>query len=226
MLIENILNYTFKNKKLLEHALTHPSYHSGKPGTLEVNHFERLEFLGDRVLGLVVADMLCSSFPIEAEGDLARRQANLVCKETLAEIAQTLGVDTQLKYSRASDNNQTQWVTLLSDATEALIGAVYTDGGYSAAKRIINKNWKPLLNTKGLSKKDPKTALQEWVQSRLKILPIYTMVQKTGPAHAPQIETECQVQDHKVTAKASSKKLAEIACAKQMLTLLQTKQKT
>lgn len=224
MLIEKTLNYTFKHKNLLEHALTHPSYYSGKAPKHEMNQFERLEFLGDRVLGLIVADMLYTAFPQEAEGELARRHANLVCKETLAEVAEKFGVDTQLKYSRANDNNPTQWLTLLSDAMEALIGAVYIDGGYEHAATVINTHWDHLLHAKGASQKDPKTALQEWVQSRLKVLPIYTLIEKTGPAHAPQIQTECQVQNHKVTATASSKKLAEIACAKKMLTLLQTQQ--
>lgn len=224
MLIEKTLNYTFKHNNLLEHALTHPSYYSGKAPKHEMNQFERLEFLGDRVLGLIVADMLYTAFPQEAEGELARRHANLVCKETLAEVAEKFGVDTQLKYSRANDNNPTQWLTLLSDAMEALIGAVYIDGGYKQAATVINTHWDHLLHAKGASQKDPKTALQEWVQSRLKVLPIYTLIEKTGPAHAPQIQTECQVQNHKVTATASSKKLAEIACAKKMLTLLQTQQ--
>lgn len=223
MPLEKTLNFNFQDKSLLEWALIHPSYYSGKPSTLDINHFERLEFLGDRVLGLIIANLLFKTFPTATEGELARRHANLVCKEALTEVAQNLGIDHHLKYSRSNDNNPTQWITLLSDTMEAVIGAVYIDGGYEPANTFVSRHWSALLTTKGLGEKDPKTTLQEWVQSRLKVLPTYTLVYKKGPAHAPEIKVECHVQTHTVSAVASSKKLAEIACAKEMLTRLQVK---
>lgn len=213
------LGYIFKNNELLQQALTHPSFYSNKKA-LSTNHFERLEFIGDRVLGLVVGDMLYKEFPEVAEGDLARRLAWLVCRDTLARVATQMGIPEKLKYARATDNNPTQWVTFLSDACEALIGAVYFDGGFEWIVRLIQKFWSPLLHQKAMSIKDPKTELQEYVQANYKELPQYRIVQQIGPAHNPEITVECKVKDMIVTARASSRKVAESEGAQAMLQIL------
>jgi len=213
------LGYIFRNNELLQQALTHPSFYSNKKA-LMTNHFERLEFVGDRVLGLVVGDMLYKEFPTVAEGDLARKLAWLVCRDTLAKVAHQIGISEELKYSRASDNNPTQWVTFLSDACEALIGAVYFDGGFECVVSVIEKFWTPLLHQKAMSMKDPKTELQEYVQANYKELPQYKIVQQVGPAHNPEITVECKVKDMMATATASSRKIAEGESAQAMLQIL------
>jgi ribonuclease-3 len=182
-----------------------------------INHFERLEFIGDRVLGLVVGEILYKEFPKAPEGELARRLAWLVCRDTVAEIAKLMTISENLKYARATENNATQWITFLSDACEALIGAVYFDGGIINATKLIQKFWVPLLHQKEMSMKDPKTELQEYVQSQFKILPKYKITQQIGPAHQPEITVECKVKKFTVVATASNRKAAENNCAQTML---------
>lgn len=211
------LGYAFKDVILLEHAITHPSVYSASTKRQSVNHFERLEFLGDRVLGLIVGRMLYEAFPSVAEGELSRRLAWLVCRDTLASVAETIGIHKTLKYARATDENNAQWVTFLSDACEAVIGAVYLDGGIDAATKLIHQVWAPLLHQEGMAKKDPKTELQEYVQGRFKLLPTYVILSQVGPSHEPQITVECTVNNYNVTATANSRKRAENACAVLML---------
>lgn len=220
ILICQSLGYNFKNKELLDYALTHPSFYSNKNYRLKANHFERLEFIGDRVLGLIAGDILYYEFPTANEGELARRLAWLVCRDTLAEIAKQMGIHRALKYARATEKNNTQWITFLSDACEAIIGAIYFDGGMVAATQVVTKFFLPLMREYDISLKDPKTQLQEYAQARFKSLPTYTMIQKIGPSHEPEITVECKVKDMSVQAKAGSKKLAENVCAQHMLEIL------
>lgn len=217
--IQKKLGYIFKDNELLHQALTHPSFYSNKK-TIPINHFERLEFIGDRVLALIVGEMLYKEFPEAVEGDLARRLAWLVCRERLAAVANQMSISENLKYARATDNNSTQWATFLSDACEALIGAVYFDGGFNQAAKVIQKFWKPLLAQKAMLTKDPKTELQEYVQANYKELPHYKIIQHVGPAHNPEITVECKVKDMVVTATASSRKMAESESAQAMLQIL------
>jgi ribonuclease-3 len=214
------LGYIFQNSELLRQALTHPSYYSNKQEKPSINYFERLEFVGDRVLGLIIGDMLYHAFPDFSEGKLARRFAALVCRETLAEVARAMGIPQSLQYGRATEENHTQWATFLSDACEAVIGAVYFDGGILAATTVVNKFWANLLHQNSIFTMDPKTALQEYTQAQLKILPQYHVIKKTGPSHKPQIAVECRVKDLVVTAYGASKKMAENDCAKNMLQIL------
>lgn len=222
MSVEKTLGYSFNNTELLEQALTHPSFYTTKKQRLKINHFERLEFMGDRVLALVVGEMLYANFPEANEGELARRLAWLVCRETLAEVAKEIGIPSGLLYARATEENNTQWMTFLSDACESLIGAVYFDRGLGAAKQVITKFWGPLLHQQNISLKDPKTQLQEYSQAKFRILPKYRITQQTGPSHEPEITVECWVNDIIVTAIGTSKKIAENACAQKMLQKLKS----
>ncbi|MDP3936072.1 MAG: ribonuclease III domain-containing protein, partial [Alphaproteobacteria bacterium] len=164
------LGYQFNKPYLLDFALTHPSFYSNQKDKMPINHFERLEFVGDRVLGLIVGDMLYQEFRTAKEGELARRLAWLVCRETVAKVAKKMTIPTVFKYSRASEENNTQWMTFLSDACEALIGAIYYDGGLPAANKVIRKFWEPMLHQQG-AVKDYKTQLQEYAQAKFKVLP-------------------------------------------------------
>jgi ribonuclease-3 len=215
------LGYQFKKPYLLDLALTHPSYYSNQKEKMPINHFERLEFVGDRVLGLVVGDMLYQEFRTAKEGELARRLAWLVCRETLAKVARRMTIPTVFKYLRATDENNTQWMTFLADACEALIGAIYYDGGLAAANKVIRKFWEPMLHQQG-AVKDYKTQLQEYAQAKFKVLPKYEITTQSGPAHNPEITVECSVQDYLTTAKGSNKKMAENDCAQKLLAMLKT----
>ena len=166
--------------------------------------------------------MLYQQFNQAKEGELARRLAWLVCRETLSKVATHMSIPSVLKYSRATEANTTQWMTFLSDACEALIGAIYYDGGLEEANKLIRKFWKPMLNEQGAAAKDYKTQLQEFAQSTFKTLPTYKIIQQTGPSHNPEITVECTVKKTQVSAKGSSKKMAENDCAQRMLAKLKT----
>lgn len=215
------LGYQFNKPYLLDFALTHPSFYSNQKDKMPINHFERLEFVGDRVLGLIVGDMLYQEFRTAKEGELARRLAWLVCRETVAKVAKLMTIPTVFKYSRATEENNTQWMTFLSDACEALIGAIYYDGGLPAANKVIRKFWEPMLHQQG-AVKDSKTQLQEYAQAQFKILPKYKLITQSGPSHNPEITVECNVNEYKTTAKGSNKKMAENDCAYKLLTMLKT----
>ena len=210
------LGYHFRNPELLKLALTHPSL--GKSTSNQ-----RLEFLGDAVLGLVIAEMLYTMFPTEQEGELARRHAALVRGETLTELASNMGLGAALQLSvseagaggRLSSSN-------LEDALEALIGAVYLDGGIEGAKAFILPHWEARARAVITPPKDPKTALQEWAQARGLAVPTYNVLKQTGPAHAPDFTIEVTVTGYlPAQASAASKRLAEQIAAGKLLTVLE-----
>lgn len=221
--LENSLKYTFKDKDLLTQAITHPSVFSAQKNRIVVNHFERLEFIGDRILSIIIGTWLYQEFPQASEGELSRRLAHLVRKETLAKIAEAMTINTHLKYSRANDNNVAQWQTFLSDACEALIGAMYLDSGLPSCEKLVHTFWSKLIHAKHTDLKDPKTRLQEYAQTELKTVPKYTIIKQEGPSHAPQITVQCSLSNKTVTATASNKKIATISCAEQLITLLKIK---
>ncbi len=210
--LEETLHYAFRSKELLRQALAHSSR------AKEVNN-QRLEFLGDAILGAVIADMLYTHFPQEREGSLARRHAALVCGETLVDVARDLKLGEYMLLSAgeaAAGGRDTP--SNLEDALEALIGAIYLDGGFEAAQRFILPRWEILARSAGAAPKDPKTALQEWAQARSKPVPAYTLVGSVGPAHAPLFTVEVSVEGvQPVQAQAKSKRAAEMAAAAEML---------
>lgn len=182
-----ILGHDFADASLLGEALTHSS-----SAAVSADNYERLEFLGDRVIGLVIAELLFSRFPEEREGALARRHATLVSRRMLHEVAQDLDLG---RYLRVSDPERTVGThakaTVLGDACEAVIGALYLDGGLEAARGFVLAHWERFVADSGAQ--DAKTRLQEWVQGRALALPQYRVVSMEGPAHQPLFTIEVSV---------------------------------
>jgi ribonuclease-3 len=217
MSIETVIGYNFKNKRLLKEALTHPSC-SETYKNFPFN-YQRLEFLGDSVLGLVIAELLIQLYPNENEGSLAKRQAALVRTESLAIVARTLGLgDDMLVAASEQNSGGRDSNSNLEDVCEALIGALYLDAGFELVRDFIRTYWQPLARSLGEPPKDAKTSLQEWAQGKGMKLPLYTVTETTGPAHAPEFTIEVSVETgQSALAKASSKRQAEQLAAKALL---------
>ena len=192
------LGYAFRDPAILQRALTHTS-----AGAIHNN--ERLEFLGDRVLGLAVAEMLLDTFPGEDEGDIGRRFADLVRAQSLTQIGRAVGIDTALALSGAAANDG-----MVADATEAVIAALYLDGGFPAAAAFIERHWRPLIKRSEAPPRDAKTALQEWSQAHGLGLPRYRDIRRAGPDHEPVFTVEVKVAGHDAaSAQGNSKRAAE-----------------
>ena len=202
----------FLTPHLYDIAMTHRGVHA------ECNN-QRMEFLGDRVLGLVVADMLCAAFPDAREGDLAKRHAALVCGETLADVAARIGLGEEMILADSElGSGGRENVSNLEDACEALIGALYMDRGLEAAREFIVVHWTPLMEQASTPPKDAKTALQEWAQGQGLPLPLYSEVERVGPDHAPEFTIQVQVEGYALAiGKALSKRAAEQVAAKALL---------
>jgi ribonuclease-3 len=215
---EAMLGHHFARRALLDEALTHRSALRTDAG-LRSN--ERLEFVGDRVLGLVVAEWLAERFPTEEEGALGRRLAALVAQPTLAEIASDLGLPSVISVApgeaRAGVKRQ---ATVLADAIEALIGAIYFDGGLEAVRPFIRRLWAGAMEAQLAPPKDPKTALQEWAQARGLELPQYDVASRSGPAHAPSFLISVTVGGQTGTGEAGAKRAAEQLAAADLLARL------
>jgi ribonuclease-3 len=207
------IGYVFSDPALLETALTHSSTQNDK------NNNERLEFLGDRVLGLAVADLLFTAYPQEPEGSLAKRHTGLVQQEALVNAAQAIGLAEHLKLSAGEMKSGGQKKEkILADGMEALIGAIYLDGGLEAAEGFIAKFWGGMLQGQALPPEDAKSLLQEWAQGRGLPLPEYKLLGKSGTDHAPSFEIEVSVEGiGKTSATAASKRSAEKEAAAKML---------
>ena len=212
------LGHRFQQPELLERALTHPS-----AADTPTASYERLEFLGDRVLGLIVADLLVARFPQEAEGALAKRLAALVRRETLAEVATSLTLSDHLNLARAErEAGEAANPALLADSCEAIIAALYLDGGLEAACGFVVPYWTPLLEADLMPPQDPKTALQEWAQGRGLPLPAYREVRRDGPPHEPLFTVEVSVAGQEpAQGEGRSKRLAERAAADRLLAQLE-----
>ncbi len=205
------INYQFKNQALCDLALT-------QSGADAAHNNERLEFVGDRVLGLTVAGMLYDMFPDEAEGDLARRHAVLVSTDTLAQIARELGLDTQLRHGHMTGGRINH---ILADAMEAMLGAIYLDGGFVAAQEIIIDLWRQRAAADINPPKDSKTALQEFVQKRAQgELPVYKYVSQTGASHNPEFVVHVSALGQTAAGRGASKKAASMAAADELLKIL------
>lgn len=215
--LQDKLGYRFKDVALLKAALTHPSLHQGKK---IVSDYERLEFLGDRVLALVIAEWLYELFPKESEGSLAKRHAALVNRDALALVAEALELGKELHLVN-QDDLQRGRVNILSDAVEALIGAMYRDdaqAGLDKSRSFIRVYWNGLLEMAVAVPQDAKSALQEWAQGRGLPLPQYDLVESSGPAHAPHYIMRVSVRGmDSLQADGSSKREAEKKAAALML---------
>ena len=219
--LEDALGHRFDDPDLLDTALTHSSVVSG--GTPAPASNERLEFLGDRVLGLLVAEMLYREFPDEDEGALARRHAALVMRDSLARVAVEIGLAGHLRLSRGEDDTGGRANPgLLADACEAVIAALFLDGGLDAARAFVGRRWRALIDEDPTPPKDPKTALQEWAQARGLALPRYRETARTGPDHAPEFSVEVAVEGvEAVVATGPSKRAAERTAAEDLLARLE-----
>jgi len=217
--LEIEIGYKFDDKALLERALTHISAISGGPQN-RVDSYQRLEFLGDHVLGLVVSDMLFRTFPKANEGELSRRLADLVRREACADVARAMNLGPSLKLGNSESNaGGRDRSTILADVCEALIGAVFVDGGYKPAAAMIERFWKERMLKPARPLRDPKTILQEWAQSRGLPTPAYKELERTGPQHDPEFRVAVTLPDRPpAEGMGSSKRAAEQAAAAAMLT--------
>ena len=215
------LGHGFTQPELLVRALTHPSAAARRDGIDD--SYERLEFLGDRVLGLIVADLLMARFPLEAEGALALRHADLVRRETLAEVAGEIGLDDYLRLAKGEEAaGERRNPALLANACEAVIGALYLDGGLAVAWAFVERLWGARLEADARPPQDAKTALQEWAQGRALGLPKYREIGRKGPAHEPYFTLEVEVGGQQpARGEGRSKRLAEQAAAARLLARLQ-----
>ncbi|OYU60824.1 MAG: ribonuclease III [Bradyrhizobium sp. PARBB1] len=180
------IGYTFADAALLTTAFTHVS--ALKPATRNrADSYQRLEFLGDHVLGLIVSDMLFRAFPKADEGELSKRLADLVRKESCADVAKSLGLldDIKLGMVKAVEGARLR-KSVLGDICEAVIGAIFLDGGYEAARQFVERNWTERMHKLRRPLRDPKTVLQEWAQGKGLPTPVYREVERTGPHHDPQ----------------------------------------
>ena len=214
------LGHQFVDSGLLHEALTHQSAVPSRD-TPDAS-YQRLEFLGDRVLGLVVAELLLSRFPEEPEGDLARRLAALVRKESLATVAKDLDLGRFLILAKGEiEAGEHRNPALLADSCEAVIGALYLDGGLEPARAFIVRHWTPLLEAAPAPPQDSKTKLQEWAQGRGLPLPAYREVGRRGPDHEPVFDVEVSVQGQApARGEGRSKRLAEQSAARALLEAL------
>lgn len=203
-----MLKELFHNQDLLKQALT--LSHHGKSAP-----YERLEFLGDRVLGLIVADMLYHTFGKEKEGELARRFTGLVREETLAFIAKDLNLGNLLI---TNENELRTNQSILSDVCEAVLGALYLDRGLDVVRAFMEPIWHPLLHMEKKAPKDAKSALQEWSQQNGHRLPVYTLVDKIGAEHAPQFMMQVEIIGiGSARGQGTNKKMAEQEAAQNLL---------
>jgi ribonuclease-3 len=216
--LEDTIGYKFSDKALLERALTHISALAGGPQNRSAS-YQRLEFLGDHVLGLVISDMLYRAFPRANEGELSRRLADLVRKETCAEVARAMDLGPELKLGNSESHAGGRLrATILADVCEALVGAVFIDGGYKAADTLIGQFWKERMLKPLRPLRDAKTMLQEWAQARGLPTPAYRELARTGPHHDPEFRVAVVLPDRPPSeGLGSSKRAAEQAAAAAML---------
>ena len=209
--VRNKFGHEFKDARLLKVALTHSS--AGGADN------ERLEFLGDRVLGVLIADLLIQQFPRETEGSLALKLNALVREETCARVAINAGLDAAIVLAPGEDRaGGRKKPAILGDACEALIAALYLDGGLEAARGFVLRYWVPFLDEVRGDLRDPKNALQEWAQARKLGTPSYRLLHRDGPDHAPRFTVQVSVASHPpVSGEGSNLRAAEVAAARDLL---------
>jgi ribonuclease-3 len=225
--VEELLGHRFVRPELLAEALTHRSAahersgrgnKSGRNGPKGGGSNERLEFVGDRVLGLVMAEWLLERFPHEQEGALGPRLAELVSRQTLVGIAEGIGLSSLLSVAESEAKAGVKTLaTVMADAMEAVIGAIYLDSGLDAARRFIRNAWGALIELQIIPPKDPKTGLQEWGLARGLGLPVYRVKKNIGPSHAPRFTISVKVGNQSAEAEGGNKRDAERAAASLLL---------
>ena len=212
--LEKILKYNFKKISLLEKALTHKSFNN------DINN-EKLEFLGDRVLGLVISQKLLDKYPNEKEGIIDKKFANLVNKKTCLQIAKKINLKRFISLGSSHKKIERTADKISSDCLEAIVGAIYLDGGLKSAEKFIFIFWDEYLLKSAITLIDSKTKLQEFSLKKFKELPKYVFFKKTGPQHKPLFKTEVQIpHSKKITGEGSSKKNAQQNAASKLLKIL------
>jgi ribonuclease-3 len=215
--IEHRIGYRFQDRRLLDQALSHISAFAGVRN--RANSYQRLEFLGDHVLGLVISEMLFRTFPKADEGEMSRRLADLVRKEACADVARAIELGSAIRLGASEVNaggrNRT---AILADVCEALIGAVFLDGGYPAASALIERLWSDRMHAPKRPLRDAKTQLQEWAQARGLPTPAYREVERKGPHHDPEFRVWVELPElAPAEGLGRSKRAAEQAAAAAML---------
>ena len=209
--LEIILDYNFKNSDLLKTSLIHKSFDN-------LNNNEKLEFLGDRVLGLIISKKLIQIYPEEKEGIIDKKFANLVNKKTCSNIANKLDIERFMFLGPSHKSLQKSADKIMGDCLEAIIGAIYLDGGIKSAENFVLNFWKQYLENSILPLIDAKTQLQEYSLKKFKKLPKYTFYKKTGPQHKPMFKTDVQIPNSKkFIGTGTSKKNAQQNAANKLL---------
>ena len=213
--VRDQLGHAPKDLALFERALTHPS--------LGKDNYQRLEFLGDRVLGLIIAEWLSERFTREMEGQLSHRLTTLVSRASCAEVGIGLGLSDQLKLGKqAMDDGAARSDNVVGDAVEALIAALYLDGGYDAAKAFVRRNWASMVDAQQTAPRHPKSLLLEWAEGHGRRPPDYEVIDQSGPPHAPRFKVRASVRGlGSAEGQGSSKQEAETAAAAALLEQLQ-----
>ncbi len=218
---EELLGHRFARPELLREALTHRSAASGRGrrnGHADLPSNERLEFVGDRVLGLVIAEWVAERFPNEQEGQLGPRLAYLVSRDAVCAVAERIGLASLLSLGANEKlSGVGRLATVLADAMEAAIGALHLDGGLEVARRFIRRSWAPLMEAQKKPPKDPKTELQELVLARGEALPAYNLVSCEGPSHAPQFVVAVRARGETGLGHGTTKRMAEREAAAELL---------
>ena len=200
--LQKKIKIKFKNTSNLKKAITHKSYDS-------VNNYEKLEFLGDRILGLVISKKLLDIYPNDKEGSLDKKLASLVNKNRCQEIGKTLNLDKYIFIGNKKNNSKIE-SKIMSDCVEALIGAVYYEKGFNVTEKFILNVWKNLINESNVTFVDAKTKLQEYSLKKFKTLPVYKLISNTGPKHKPEFKIAVRLKDSKfIEGFGNSKKKAE-----------------
>ena len=215
--LQEKLNLEFENEELLQRALTHPSMGKANP------NYERLEFLGDSVLGLIISSELFKRYPNEAEGELTKRLAGLVCGETLVKACEGLQIAKHIVMSESEiKSGGRENKANLENVMEAIIGALYLDKGFRAAQAFVLREWEDLISRMVEPPKDAKSALQEWAQGRGLPLPQYEVTSQDGPSHAPEFVISVSIQGNEAqTGTGNSKRVAEQEAAAKLLEQLE-----
>ena len=212
--LENIIKYTFKDKSILQRVLTHKSFNNHKNN-------EKLEFLGDRVLGLVIAKKLLEKYPDEKEGVIDKKFANLVNRRTCTDIAKKQNIKQYIYLGASHKNLERSADKIISDCLEAIVGAIFLDGGLKCAEKFIFNFWNIYLYKSSITLIDPKTKLQEYSLKKFKKLPKYKFFKKTGPQHKPIFKTEVEIPLSKnIIGEGSSKKKAQQNAAAKLIKIL------
>jgi ribonuclease-3 len=215
--LEARIGHKFASAALLITALTHVS--ALKSSRKRGDSYQRLEFLGDHVLGLIVSDMLYRAFPNADEGELSKRLADLVRKESCADVAKSLGLVDDIKLGAVGAGAGARLrKSVLGDICEAVIGAVFLDGGYTAAAQFVERNWTERMHVLRRPLRDPKTMLQEWAQGKGLPTPVYREIERTGPHHDPQFRIAVELPGLAIAeGTGGSKRAAEKAAASAMI---------